>query len=169
MTPENLYLANEKLVFHVIKRYFTSMMHDEDVEQIGRLGLWKACQTYNSDESKFTTYACNCIRNTIAMELRKSMATKRNSQDYILISLDQELKTSDIEDMTVAEVIPGDMDVGFVDWDGFWNSLTKRERLVLLTYAKCKNKTEVVKKLGISHTTIWRCVTSIRKKWNAYI
>lgn len=169
MTAEELYLANEKLVYHVIKRYFTEKLHDEDIEQVGRLGLWKACQTYDSDESRFSTYACNCIRNTISMELRKSSATKRNSQDYILISFDQPVKTPGVEAMTVAEVIPGDMDVGFTDWDGFWNSLTPRERLVLSKYAECKNKAEVEKELGLSHTTIWRCVLSIREKWNAYI
>lgn len=169
MTPEDLYLANEKLVYHVIKRYFTDKLHDEDIEQVGRLGLWKACQTYDSDLSSFSTYASNCIRNTILMELRKSTVAKRNSKGYVIVSLDQEVKAPGVETMTIADVIPGDMDVGFTDWDGFWNSLTPKERLVLLKYSECKNKAEVEKELGLSHTTIWRCVVSIREKWNAYI
>ena len=43
MTPEELYLANERLAHWVLAKYYSRRQMDEDLQQVARLGLWKAC------------------------------------------------------------------------------------------------------------------------------
>lgn len=169
MNPEELYTANEGLVHYVLKTHYPDKQFDEDFHQIGRLGLWKACLTYDRDASRFSTYACKCIRNEIVMELRALLTKKRSSQNYIIVSLDQRTKAPGTENMSILDLIPGDMNVDFIDIKGFWNSLTDREKDIVLCLIAEKTQAEMEKELGISHTTIWRTIVLIKKKWNMYI
>lgn len=61
---------NQNLVRFVIKKFFPDFYDDEDVFQVGWIGLWKACISYDSSKSKFSTFAVRCIINEIRMELR---------------------------------------------------------------------------------------------------
>lgn len=72
MSPEERYLSNENLVYDVLKKYFPMYFKSEDMRQEGRIGLWKACITFNEDHGvAFSSYAYRCIRNAILMALRK--------------------------------------------------------------------------------------------------
>lgn len=170
MRNEELYFANEKLVHYVLKKHFTDRQFDEDLQQIGRLGLWKACLTYDKDISKFSTYACQCIRNAVSAEVRSALRQKRKNKNDILVSLNEPaFKSDDLERLMLSDIIPGDNDVIFIDFKGFWDSLTPIEKDVVRCLANDKKVPEIAKELGISHTTIWRCKISIREKWDTYI
>ena len=68
---EKLFNENTKLVHYVINKSFQGLKtyisgYDyEDIVQVGNIGLWKACLSYNPDKSKFTTYAIRIIYNEI--------------------------------------------------------------------------------------------------------
>lgn len=169
MTPEELYFENEQLVFGVLKKYFREKLFDEDYQQIGRMGLWKACLSYNSDISKFSTYAYNCVYNEIVMEFRKSSA-KRLGGNYILLSLSQPVdKAEDGAERVVEDLVIGDKDVGYVDLKGFWESLSDTERVILRCLESGMTRPQITELIGLSHTTIWRHVVRIKNKWNDYI
>ena len=80
---QKLVLNNQKLVYHVIKQLH--LYHKlEDYFDVGIIGLCKAAQTFNPENnSKFSTYACICIRNNILMEIRN----EKRQCDYYSISL----------------------------------------------------------------------------------
>lgn len=80
---ERLIIENEALVYHVLKQmHLYSQL--EDYYDIGMIGLCKAAKTFdNSKGSKFSTYACICIRNTILMDIRD----QKRQCDYYSISL----------------------------------------------------------------------------------
>lgn len=169
MTAEELYSENEPLVFHILKRYFPDKLSDEDYQQIGRMGLWKACSSYNSDISKFSTYACHCIYNEVTMELRKTSA-KRLGGNYILLSLSQPIdKDDDGHERLVSDLIVGDEDVHYVDFKCFWEALSDIERLIFKCLESGMTRAQMTEQTGLSHTTIWRHVVQIKKKWNNYI
>lgn len=73
---EELFNRNMKLVHYVAQKRFGFVDSDpsyDDYAQEGFIGLMRACETF--DESKgyqFATYAIICIRNQIAMYLRKT-------------------------------------------------------------------------------------------------
>ena len=72
---QKLVLDNQKLVYHVIKQLH---LYDklEDYLDVGIIGLCKAAQTFKPENnSKFSTYACICIRNNILMEIRNEKKT----------------------------------------------------------------------------------------------
>lgn len=80
---ERLIIENEALVYHVLKQmHLYSQL--EDYYDVGMIGLCKAAKTFdNSKGSKFSTYACICIRNTILMDIRD----QKRQYDYYSISL----------------------------------------------------------------------------------
>lgn len=80
---EKLIIENEALVYHVLKQmHLYSQL--EDYYDVGMIGLCKAAKTFdNSKGSKFSTYACICIRNTILMDIRD----QKRQCDYYSISL----------------------------------------------------------------------------------
>ena len=80
---ERLIIKNEALVYHVLKQmHLYSQL--EDYYDVGMIGLCKAAKTFdNSKGSKFSTYACICIRNAILMDIRD----QKRQCDYYSISL----------------------------------------------------------------------------------
>lgn len=80
---EKLIIENEALVYHVLKQmHLYSQL--EDYYDVGMIGLCKAAKTFNNSKgSKFSTYACICIRNTILMDIRD----QKRQCDYYSISL----------------------------------------------------------------------------------
>lgn len=80
---ERLIIENEALVYHVLKQmHLYSQL--EDYYDVGMIGLCKAAKTFdNSKGSKFSTYACICIRNTILMDIRD----QKRQCDYYSVSL----------------------------------------------------------------------------------
>lgn len=80
---EKLIIENEALVYYVLKQmHLYSQL--EDYYDVGMIGLCKAAKTFdNSKGSKFSTYACICIRNTILMDIRD----QKRQCDYYSISL----------------------------------------------------------------------------------
>lgn len=81
---------NEKLIYFVINRSYKTFVGDEDVYQMGLIGLWHAIE--NFDDSKgyaFATYATKCIFNSIEMEVRSRF---RKKYTLSTVSLDEPLK-----------------------------------------------------------------------------
>jgi len=173
MTPEELYLANEQLVFHVLNKKFPWGLYDEDLQQCGRIGLWQACLTFDEDIAKFASYACPCIANAIKIEIRSRNAKGRNpkSSGYIQISLDEPSKNQikSEESTSIQELIPGDPDVGFLDIEGLWNSLTPKEKTVFRYLVDGWYQREIGKELGVTRAYVSQIVARIRKKFNEYI
>lgn len=173
-TAEELYLANEQLVFHVLNKKFPWGMYDEDLQQCGRIGLWQACLTFDEEQqSKFASYACPCIANAIKIEIRSRNTMGRNpkSSGYVQISLDEPSRNQfkNEESTSIQELIPGDSDVEFLDIEGFWNSLTPKEKTVFRYLVNGWYQKDIGKKMGVTGSYISQIITRLKKKFNEYI
>lgn len=168
MTPESLYLANEKLVYQALKKYYPKIYFDEDLQQIARIGLWKACQTYDQDLSMFSTYAMCCIYNELNTHFRYNANPKRKDPNGVPISLSNPVGKEGKE-MSVEEIITGTTDIGYVDFDGFWKSLTEEERRIVVKKMNGKQQLQIGKELGVSQSTIHNKLIKIREKFDEYI
>ena len=73
---------NLRLVAHVVKKYATTNVEQEDLISIGTIGLIKGINSFKMEKgSKLSTYVSRCIDNEILMHLR---ATKKlNSEVYL--------------------------------------------------------------------------------------
>ena len=98
---QKLVLDNQKLVYHVIKQLH--LYHKlEDYLDVGIIGLCKAAKTFKPENnSKFSTYACICIRNNILMEIR----SENRQCDAYAISFSSIISSSKDRDLTLEELI----------------------------------------------------------------
>ena len=73
---------NLRLVAHIVKKFETKNISQDDLISIGTIGLIKGIDSYNdSKKTKITTYAARCIENEILMYFR---STKKNQNDVSL-------------------------------------------------------------------------------------
>ncbi len=92
---------NLRLVAHIIKKYYSSSVQQDDLISIGTIGLIKAINTFNPDKgTRLATYAARCIENEILMQFR---AQKKSAQD---ISVNEPIDTdSDGNPLTLMDII----------------------------------------------------------------
>ncbi len=157
---------NLRLVAHVIKKYYSSSVAQEDLISIGTIGLIKAIDSYKSDKgTKLATYAARCIENEILMYFR---AQKKSAQDISVnepIDVDNEgnpLTLIDIiatEDTILDDIYLSSMSKKMYQ---YINEITdKREKTILilrygLNNQKPLTQREVAKKLNISRSYVSR-------------
>lgn len=136
---------NMKLVYFTVNKYYPRHIADEDVIQVGMIGLINAAQMYDESKGAFSTYACKCIRNEINKEF---MARKKQIPT---LSLDYEYRGGeDSESFTLIDTLLGDTDVTYVDLDSVSAQLNSMGKKVLdLSLAGLSSK-EISKELGIT-------------------
>lgn len=154
---QDLVLDNMNLVYHTLHKYFPTYAFDEDIQQIGMLGLCKAADTYDDTKSKFSTYAVKCIVNQVRMELRS------RSRRMDTVSLESVVsESSDGETLELGDVCRGESDVGSVI--NVMDALNDRERKVVeLRYAGLEVN-EIVRELGLSRATISKAISQTKIK-----
>ncbi len=57
---------NMRLVAHIVKKYSSMRMDNDELISVGTIGLIKAINTFKSDKgSKLATYAARCVENAM--------------------------------------------------------------------------------------------------------
>ena len=92
---------NLRLVAHIIKKYYSNYIEQDDLISIGSIGLIKGINSFNCEKgTRLATYAAKCIENEILMYFRSS---KKSSQD---ISLNEPIESdSDGNPITLMDVM----------------------------------------------------------------
>ena len=92
---------NLRLVAHIIKKYYSSSVQQDDLISIGTIGLIKAINTFDTDKgTRLATYPARCIENEILMQFR---AQKKTAQD---ISVNEPIDTdSEGNPLTLMDII----------------------------------------------------------------
>ena len=155
MTKQQLIEDNLKLVHHVIHKYYPANVGDEDIVQCGMLGLCNAADKWDESKSKFSTFACSCIKNEIRHEFR------RRSKHQGILSLDYEVFGDDGEKGKFGDFIIADTDVEYVDID--YRRLSKREQQICELCKQGMSYADIGRKLGISRGAVWKASRKIRK------
>ena len=82
---------NLRLVAHIIKKYYSSSVQQDDLISIGTIGLIKAINTFDPDKgTRLATYAARCIENEILMQFRAQKKTAQDISDNEPIDTDSE-------------------------------------------------------------------------------
>ncbi len=92
---------NLRLVAHIIKKYYSNSVRQDDLISVGTIGLIKAVNTFDADKgTRLATYAARCIENEILMQFR---AKKKSAQD---ISVNEPIDTdSEGNPLTLMDII----------------------------------------------------------------
>lgn len=157
---------NLRLVAHIVKKFESKNMSQDDLISIGTIGLIKGIDSYNdTKKTKITTYAARCIENEILMYFRSN---KKRESDVSLndsIGYDKdgnEINLIDVlKDNTTdfAEVIHTKDNIK--DLSVYLNLLNEREKEIIikrygLLNQKEKTQKEIAKELNISRSYVSR-------------
>lgn len=151
MDRQKLIEENLKLVYFIVNTYYPRYISDEDITQVGMIGLCKAAKNYDENRGTFSTFAGKCIKNEINRELRN-----RNKRIPTL-SLDYEYRGGeDSESFNLTETLLGDLDVEYIDLSHVYSKLNETGTKVLDLLLMGLSPKEVSKEVGISLTqTFW--------------
>lgn len=149
---------NINLVRGVLNRYYPSYKHDEDMFQIGCIGLCKAAQRWDSSRGEFSTIAYMLIRREINNELRKK------SREPQLLSLDYSIGSStEPSDSTLLDVVVGEKDVGYVDVDSIYSRLKPKDRKLIEMRQQGISVAEIAKRVGCSREHIYQIIRKLKR------
>lgn len=104
---DKLIRHNLRLVAHIVKKYYSSNMEQEDLISVGTIGLIKAVGSFdNTKGARFATYAARCIENEILMQFR---AGKKSQND---ISIQEPIDSDrDGNSLTLNDIVADTFDV----------------------------------------------------------
>ncbi|MBE5760471.1 MAG: sigma-70 family RNA polymerase sigma factor [Clostridiales bacterium] len=158
---------NMRLVVHVVKKFSTSRVEQDDLISIGSIGLIKAVNTYKyGHETRLATYAARCVENEVLMYLRSIKKLEKE------VSLDEPVGSdNDGNELTNMDILGTDPDAVVYEvsdkielkkiLDAVNDTLNERERIVFnLRFGISGNEPlpqrEVAKMLGISRSYVSR-------------
>ena len=92
---------NQRLVAHIIKKYYSNYSDQEDLTSIGTIGLIKGINSFDYTKGpRLATYASRCIENEILMHFRSQ---KKSAQD---ISMSEPIDTdSEGNPLTLSDIV----------------------------------------------------------------
>lgn len=157
---------NLRLVAHIAKKYTYSGYDADDIISVGTIGLIKAIDSYNPENSaRFATYAVKCLQNEILMYFRSQK--KHLAETSINDVLDTD---KDGNPLTYMDILSTDDDIAekidikikveklmkYID-----QCLSPREKqIIFMRYALGFNKSmtqrEIATRLGISRSYVSR-------------
>lgn len=150
---EKLFEQNMGLVPATISRCFPPMEGDEDMLQVGYIGLWRACTHYQPEKSKFVTFAITCIKNALKHELVYKSWPKRAGET---ISFDDII--NDKGDLVISR-----KGIDWLDVDGILEELCERDRRILSMRLRDMEYRDIGKQIGISRTMVGNRIKVIRQ------
>lgn len=158
---------NTPLVYYIIRKYFPTFIHDDDIMQSGLIGLWKSLINFDSTKNiKFATFATKVIMNDINMEIRKRRKSRLDISMYTSVS-----GTSDDNDLGIYDSMSDNLS-GVHDYSTYEleqclrsDKFTEKERTVLVYKYRGYTKKKIGDKMGISQPQISRIEKNIRTKF----
>lgn len=156
---------NMNLVYFTVNKYYPTYIRDEDMIQCGMIGLCNAADNYDEEKGAFSTYAVLCIRSEIVKEFR----SRQRQTKLDPISLDTPIKVVG-ENLPISymDTVIGDEDVGFVDIDGYYNTLTDYEKKYFNLLRSGYTQKELPSLLGCSRQNVSQVVRRLKAKWRAF-
>ena len=157
---------NLRLVAHIVKKFDSRDVEQDDLISIGTIGLIKGVDTFsNSKGTKLTTYCARCIENEILMYFRSNNKNSKNISLNEAIGYDKD--GNEISIVDVLKVTKSDFldDISFKDDVAlvrkYFSVLTDREREILSMRYGLKNEEEktqktIAKMLHISRSYVSR-------------
>ena len=164
MTENELFVQNQKLIWHCIQKHFPNQVLNEDLFQECSIGLLKAIRSFDETKSSFSTYAYTCIHNSAKMYFRRNnkywlnesnMSSLLLEDDYLNYIPDLKAGIADAECNVIKDMI--------LD-----SATSEQNRYILSRILDGYTQSQVSKELGCSRqhvNTIWlKFVRKFRKE-----
>lgn len=162
MTAEDLYKNNEKIAYAALNRYMPNYKLDEDYMQVAKLGLWKACLSF--DESKgytFSTYAYTIIRNELFIQ-RHKILKERNLGEIIPLDaiVGDDLGDTSFHELIEDKSIPDICTL--IDSEINTEGFSERQNEILQLRLEGYGLAEIADKIGVSRQRIYNIMKEMQ-------
>lgn len=157
---------NLRLVAHIIKKYYSSCIDQDDLISIGTIGLIKAINTFNVEKgTRLATYAARCIENEILMHFRSQKKTAQDISTSDPIDVDSEGNPLTLMDIIcIDDTVADDLDIKIKTEKlyKFVDELSdfREKQIIIMRYGlygtDIYTQREVAKLLGISRSYVSR-------------
>ena len=157
---------NLRLVAHIVKKYDSKKVDNDDLISIGTIGLIKGVDTYKSNHNvKITTYCARCIDNEILMYFRKNNKYNNDISINEPVGYDKDGNPIEILDVIKVEDVDFSDDIELKEnlkmLMKYLNVLNKREREIIedrygLNNKEALTQKKISKRLGISRSYVSR-------------
>lgn len=157
---------NLRLVAHIVKKYESKDISQDDLISIGTIGLIKGIDSYKENKGvKLTTYAAKCAENEILMYFRSNKKYNNNISLNEVIAHDKDGGEITLIDILKEQEIDFYADIEYKDnikrLNKYLNVLTKRElKIITMRYGLLgeneKTQKEIAKELHISRSYVSR-------------
>lgn len=173
---DKLIEKNEKLVYHVWNKRFsayeTNWAYKDDLIQIGRIALWKACLHFDpSKGSEFSSYACQAIYNDMLCAItRKYNKLMSNEVSYDTIAYTDPKGNT----VTIADTIPSEDAFDAIEMKVAveqFISACKNPRMRCIIEKKLDgySQIEIARELGLSKSYVSLICSRAKKKFKAFM
>lgn len=186
-SEEKARLAKENIniIYYVVKNFSNSVLDDDEKISAAFLGYAKALDTYRTDkDTKFSTYAVNCVRNEVSYASKKEKRHRMNNESMSkVISVDKNGNNLQLEDILLD--VEDEQNQGLESQlmtseknekikEIIYAHLNDRERYVLfhrfeLYGYKSKTQSELASEMEMSQANISKIEKSVLKKLRKYI
>lgn len=157
---------NLRLVAHIIKKYESKFISNDDLISIGTIGLIKGVDTYSLDKGvKITTYCAKCIENEILMFFRSNNKYSKDISMNEVIGYDKdggEISMIDIIKASSPDFLDRlELKENISLLNKYLDVLTKREKEVIIRRyglfdKPCETQKVISRKMNISRSYVSR-------------
>ncbi len=157
---------NLRLVAHIVKKFDTKYVDNDDLISIGTIGLIKGVDTFMPEKGvKITTYCARCIENEILMYFRSNNKYTKDISINESIGYDKDGNEIAIIDVLKAPKKDFTLDIDMKDninlLKKYMNVLSKREKEIIirrygLNDTKEETQKSISKEMGISRSYVSR-------------
>lgn len=163
LSPTELYEKNEALVYYIVNQRYPDFISDEDLLQEAKIGLWKACLSYNPDRSMLSTFAVPAICNSINIYLRKC------NRDQAGIACHLEDEISGEENSYIMDYIVGDPGIDWIDAEELLSHLDASEQFIVKQRILGYSLEQIASILKITRQGVSLRIKRIQKKLHKYM
>ena len=157
---------NLRLVAHIIKKYESKYVSNDDLISIGTIGLIKGVDTYSPDKGvKITTYCAKCIENEVLMYFRSNNKYSKDISMNEVIGYDKdgtEISIIDVIKASSPDFLDGlELKENISLLNKYLDVLSPREKEIIirrygLFNKPCETQRVISKKLKISRSYVSR-------------
>ena len=138
---------NLRLVAHIVKKYESRYVDQDDLISIGTIGLIKGIDSYsNKKGTKITTYCARCIENEILMYFRSNNKFNKDISINESIGFDKDGNEISILDILKVPTVDFIDDISLKEdvtlLNKYFKILNKREREILIRRTNTKSYRE---------------------------
>lgn len=168
---ENAVISRYKNLVEFLSRpYFLTGADDEDIHQIGMIGLMRAVRSFDTQSGRnFEPYASSCIRNAILDGVREANTSKNRALN------DSASLISEDDGLSLIESIPADASFNPEEqylakeaeqafFDALSSALGEQDLAIIKLYLSSMPYKEISEQLGVTAKKVDNTIYSVKKR-----